>query len=46
LHQNFEQSAQEAKIACKNARETIEHRFADLRKTIATPKGVIKEIDG
>jgi DNA-damage-inducible protein D len=42
--ENFEKVIQKAKEACKNAGETVDHHFPDVRKTIPMPKGAEKEI--
>ena len=42
--ENFEKVIDKAKDSCKNAGESIEDHFPDVRKTIAMPKTAEKEI--
>lgn len=41
---NFENVISKAKIACENSGNAISDHFADVSKTIAMPKGAVKDI--
>jgi DNA-damage-inducible protein D len=41
---NFENVISKAKIACENSGDAISDHFADVSKTIAMPKGAVKDV--
>lgn len=42
--ENFENAIKKAKIACENAKQSVNDHFRDVTKTIPMPKGATKEI--